>query len=81
MALIAFSQAMTWSGANDGERPATPRAITGATNLRMCGPTAVVTRSAVAISATTAASSVPEFRARKPDTVLTAAFSPTSWTS
>jgi hypothetical protein len=33
-------------------------------NFRTFGPTAVVTMSAVAISATTSSSCVPEFRAR-----------------
>ncbi|CAH0323275.1 hypothetical protein SRABI128_04996 [Microbacterium sp. Bi128] len=81
MALIAFSHAITCSGASPAARAAIPLAITGATNFRMCGPTAVVTMSAVAISATTSASWVPEFSARKLLTVRTAGFSPTSWTS
>ena len=80
VALIAFSHAITCSGASPAARAAIPLAITGATNFRMCGPTAVVTMSAVAISATTSASWVPEFSARKLSTVRTAGFSPTSWT-
>ena len=77
---MAFSHAITCSGASPAARAAIPLAITGATNLRMCGPTAVVTMSAVAISAMTSASWVLEFSARKFSTVRTAGLSPTSWT-
>ena len=80
VALMAFSQAMTCSGASPAARAAMPLVMAGATNFRMCGPTAVVTMSAVAISRTSSASCVPEFSARKLSTVRTVGFSPTSWT-
>jgi hypothetical protein len=80
VALMAFSQAITWSGAWPGARAVMPLAIAGATNFRMCGPTAVVTMSAVAISSISCASCVLELIARKLSTVLTAGFSPTSCT-
>ncbi len=78
---MAFSQAITCSGALPAARAAMPFAIAGATNLRMCGPTAVVTMSAVAISSISCASWVPELIARKLSTVRTVGFSPTSCTS
>ncbi len=52
----------------------------GATNLRIVGPTAVVTTSAVAISSTRVSASVELSMARKPVTVLSVPPSPTSWT-
>ena len=58
VALMAFSQAITASGGASAGRACSPAAMTGATNLSMVGPTAVVTMSAVAISSTSAASSV-----------------------
>jgi len=80
VALMAFSHAITCSGASPAALAAIPLAITGATNLRICGPTAVVTTSAVAISAMTSASWLPELSARKFSTVRTVGCSPTSWT-
>jgi hypothetical protein len=55
---MAFSQAMTASGAAPAGRSRSPAAITGATNLSTVGPTAVVTMSAEAIAAMTAGSSL-----------------------
>jgi hypothetical protein len=81
VALMAFSQAITWSGAEPGARAAMPLAIAGATNFRICGPTAVVTISAVEISSISCASWVLELMALKLSTVRTAGFSPTSCTS
>jgi hypothetical protein len=80
VALMAFSHAITCSGGSPAARAAIPLAIAGATNFRMCGPTAVVTMSAVAISPMSCASWVPEFTARKLSTVRTAGLSPTSCT-
>ena len=57
VALIAFSHAITTSGGRSSPTgPAAPATMTGATNLRTVGPTAVVTMSAAAISATSSAS-------------------------
>jgi hypothetical protein len=57
VALMAFSHAITARGAAPSGRLRSPAAITGATNFRTVGPTAVVTMSAEAISSTTAGSS------------------------
>ena len=57
VALMAFSHAMTTRGAAPPGRCRSPAAIAGATSFRTVGPTAVVTMSADAISATTASSS------------------------
>ena len=57
VALTAFSQAMTATGAAPPGRFRSPAAMTGAMNFRTVGPTAVVTMSADAISSTTAGSS------------------------
>ena len=58
VALMAFSQAITASGARRRRpRLRSPAAMTGAMNFRTVGPTAVVTMSADAISSTTAGSS------------------------
>ncbi len=46
VALMAFSQAMTASGAAPSGRARSPAAMTGAMNFRTVGPTAVVTMSA-----------------------------------
>ena len=54
---MAFSHAMTASRAAPSGRRRSPAAMTGATNGRTVGPTAVVTMSADAIWATTASSS------------------------
>ena len=54
---MAFSQAITASRAAASGRRCSPAAMTGATNGRTVGPTAVVTTPADAISATTASSS------------------------
>ena len=64
VALIAFSQAITASGAAPSARARSPSTMTGATNFRMVGPTAVVTISAREISAATSCSLVPLLIAR-----------------
>src|SRR5690606_11919829 len=74
VALIAFSQAITARGAAASALSASASAISGATKRRMFGPTAVVTTSAVAISATISfifvgELGVDELIARKPVTV------------
>ena len=80
VALIAFSHAKTamrppsMASCPISMRRSMPRAITGATNGRMRGPTAVVTTSAVEISSTRRASSVRLLIARK--SVTTVVFPP-----
>jgi hypothetical protein len=61
---MAFSQAITWSGGRPAERSAIPAAMSGATKRRIGGPTAVVTISAVAISAITSSGWVALLTAR-----------------
>ena len=80
MADRAFSHAMTATGDAPSGRAAMPRATSGATNLRMCAPTAVVTTSAVAISATTDSGASAELSARYPSTTVSREPAPTSCT-
>jgi hypothetical protein len=63
VAPMAFSQAMTASGLLS-LRASMPLAMGSAMNLRMLGPTAQVTTSAVAISWTTSSMLCLEFKAR-----------------
>ena len=76
----AFSHAMTASGPAEIGRARMPAAIAGATNLRMLGPTAVVTTDAAAISATRPSASAFESIARNPVTVFSTPPAPASMT-
>jgi hypothetical protein len=58
-----------------------PAAMAGATNLRMCAPTAVVTMSAEAMAAVRASASAAELRAENPRTSSVRGFYPTSCTT
>ena len=79
--LIAFSHAITATLAAPDGRAAIPAAIAGATNFRMCAPTAVVTMSAEAIAAVSSSACLAELRAEYPRTTVVRGSSPTSCTA
>ncbi len=77
---MAFSHAITCNGGRPASRAVSAATMCGATKRRIVGPTAVVTTSASAISATTFSGSDWLFTARKPVTVRSRPPSPTSCT-
>ena len=78
--LMAFSHAITATFAAPEGRAAMPAAMAGATNFRMCAPTAVVTTSARAIASVSSAACLAELRAEYPRTTVVRGLSPTSFT-
>lgn len=81
VAPMAFSHAITATGAADSGRRSSPARMTGAMNRSTVGPTAHVTTSASATARAAASGSALESMPVKPVTVWTAASAPTSRTS
>src|SRR6478609_73146 len=78
--LMAFSHAITASLPAPSGRAAIPAAMAGATNFRMCAPTAVVTMSADAMASVSWSACFAELRAEYPRTTVVRGSSPTSCT-